>query len=207
MIAGSPGVGALSVSNRCFSGPGFPGSPAPRRLSPSGAMTRALVASTLATALFVPATPAEAGQTRLLWATVNICDSPRYPNMVGVRASMPGNGRRQRMYMRFSASWYRIAEDDWRPLPGGRSGWIYVGSARFRARQGGYTFSVSQPPAGKSHVVRGTVDFQWRALRRRAGKSRWVVAKRVRATTRAGAPGVQEGDPPGLSLGACEVGA
>jgi hypothetical protein len=170
-------------------------------------MTRALVATVLAVALFVPAARAEAGQTRLLWATVNICDSERYPNMVGVRASMPGNGRRQRMYMRFSGFWYRIAERDWRPLPGGRSGWIYAGSARFRSRQAGYTLRVSQPPAGKSFVVRGVVEFQWRALRRRAGNSRWVVTRRLRATTRSGAPGVQESDPPGLSLGACEVGS
>ena len=169
-------------------------------------MTRALVATALAVALLVPAARAEAGQSRLLWATLNICDSPRHPNTVGVRASMPGNGRRQRMYMRFSAFWYRLEERDWRPLPGGRSGWIYVGSARLRARQAGYSFSVSQPPPGKSHVVRGVVEFQWRELRRRAGDSRWVVAKRLRATTRSGARGVQEGDPPGLSLGACEVG-
>ena len=170
-------------------------------------MIRALVATALTAALLVPAASAEARQTRLLWATVNICDSPRYPNTVGLRASMPGSGRRQRMYMRFSAFWYRIAERDWRPLPRGRSPWIYVGSARVRDRQAGYSFGVSQPPAGKSHVVRGVVKFEWRERRRRAGKSRWVVAKRVRATTRGGALGVQEGDPPGLSLGACEVGA
>ena len=169
-------------------------------------MTRALVASGLATAALLAPAPADARQTSLLWATVNICDSPNHPNIVGVRASMPGNGRRQRMYMRFSASWYRIAEDDWRPLPGGRSGWIQVGSARLRARQAGYSFRVTQPPPGKSFVVRGVVEFEWRALRRRAGKSRWVVSRRVRATTRSGAEGVEEGDPPGLSLGACEVG-
>jgi hypothetical protein len=170
-------------------------------------VTRALVASALAAAALLPAAPARAQQTRLLWATVNICDTPAHPNMVGMRASMPGNGRRQRMYMRFRAFWYRIAQRDWVPLPRGRSGWIYAGSARFRARQAGYSFRVSQPPPGKSFVVRGVVEFQWRARRRRAGKSRWVVAKRVRATTRGGAPGVQEGDPPGLSLGACEVGS
>ena len=170
-------------------------------------MTRALVASGLAAAALLAPAPADARQSRLLWATVNICDSPSYPNMVGLRASMPGNGRRQFMFMRFSAFWYRIAERDWQPLPGGRSGWIHVGSARFRARQAGYSFRVSQPPAGKSFVVRGVVEFQWRVIRRRGDDSRWVVKRRLRATTRAGAPGVQESDPPGLSLGACEVGS
>ena len=169
-------------------------------------MTRALAVSTLAAVALACATPAEAKQTRLLWATVNICDSPRYPNVVGVRASMPGNGRRQRMFMRFSAFWYRLGQRDWQPLPGGRSGWIEVGSARFRARQAGYSFKVSQPPAGRSFVVRGVVEFEWRAIERRGEDSRGVVKKRMRATTRGGVRGAQEGDPPGLSLGACEVG-
>ena len=169
-------------------------------------MTRALAASVIAATALTCAVPAEARQTRLLWATVNICDSPRYPNVVGVRASMPGNARRQWMFMRFSAFWYRLGQRDWQPLPGGRSSWIEVASARFRARQAGYSFRVSQPPAGRSFVVRGVVEFEWRAIERRRDHSGWVVKKRKRATTRSGVRGAQEGDPPGLSLGACEVG-
>ena len=51
-----------------------------------------------------------------LWATVNICDSPDYNNVIGIRASMPGNGTGQRMLMHFSAEYYddtqeRLAKD------------------------------------------------------------------------------------------------
>ena len=51
------------------------------------------------------AAPAQAGHPDL-WATVNVCDTAAFPDAMGVRASMPGNGTRQRMYMRFNASWY-----------------------------------------------------------------------------------------------------
>jgi hypothetical protein len=38
-----------------------------------------------------------------LWATVNVCDTERSPDAMGVRASMPGNGKPQVMFMRFTA--------------------------------------------------------------------------------------------------------
>ena len=166
---------------------------------------RRLLIPTLIAAAALPAASAHAEQSELLWATVNISDTPAHPNEMGVRASMPGNATRQRMYMRFSAWWYSRANKRWSPVGGAVSGWIHVGSARFRARQGGYTFKISPPPSGGTFLVRGVVDLEWRKRRRRGHRTTWVKAKRVRATTREGITGVAEGDPPGLSLGVCEI--
>jgi hypothetical protein len=167
---------------------------------------RFLLPPLIGAAVLAPAAPAYAAQSHLLWATVNVCDTPQHPNMVGVRASMPGNGTRQRMYMRFSAWWYSRDKRLWSPVGGARSRWTHVGSARFRSNQGGYTFTISPPPASQSFVVRGVVEMEWRERRRRkGGKAAWVAAKRLRATTREGVANVAEGDPPGLSLGVCEV--
>ena len=67
----------------------------------------------LALALPAPATASHRGR---LWATVNICDTERYPNMLGVRASMPGNGTRQTMWMRFRATYFDRATETWRDV-------------------------------------------------------------------------------------------
>jgi hypothetical protein len=161
-----------------------------------------------ALALLAPA-PASALRTELLWATVNICDTSAHPNMIGVRASMPGNRRRQRMYMRFSAEFFSEARRSWRLVHGsGRSRWMYVGSSRYRSRQAGFTFSFDPPAAGGRFLLRGAVDFQWRARKRaRHGRrrARWAVARRAHRVTHGGFSGVAGGDPPGSSLGSCSI--
>ena len=141
-----------------------------------------------------------------LWATVNICDTAAHPNEMGVRASMPGNHTRQRMFMRFHAQFYNATTKKWFDVKGvGVTGWIKAGSARFRRRQLGYTFSFKPPPAGMSYVLRGVVDFQWRARRhRRHRRPRFVVVRTLHANTKGQhpAPGA---DPPRYSSGTCEI--
>ncbi len=98
------------------------------------------------------------------WATVNICDTEKTPNGLGVRASMPGNGREQLMFMRFIAQYWSPSRAEWITVPGGgTSRWVYAGSARFAARQTGWTFFFDQPPAGTTFVMRSIVEQQWRA--------------------------------------------
>jgi hypothetical protein len=63
-----------------------------------------VLALLLTLTLALPA-PAAAGDADL-WATINICDTEAYPNVLGVRASMPGNRTRQKMWMRFRATYY-----------------------------------------------------------------------------------------------------
>ena len=172
-------------------------------------MRKVLLALTAALAL---ATPAQA-DVPALWATVNICDTDTFPDAMGVRASMPGNGTRQRMYMRFNATFYSRSRQAWFPVKGnGRSRWIYAGDAKLRARRSGWTFQFAPPKEGTEFVVRGVVEFQWRKRRkpRRDGAesrrtAREVVVRRARATTRHGIRKVGVGDPPGTSEGLCVI--
>jgi hypothetical protein len=128
------------------------------------------------------ANPAEA------WATVNICDTEQTPNGLGVRANMPGNGRDQLMFMRFTAQYWSPSRSEWIAVPGGGvSRWVYAGSARFAARQTGWTFFFDQPPAGTTFVMRAVVEQQWRAeasgtrALKRGGKQRRAGAKKRHA--------------------------
>jgi len=166
-----------------------------------------MILGALAGALALAAPAAAAPPPKNLWATVNICDTALYPNQMGVRASMPGDGRRhERMFMRIQAQFYDATSKRWFNVKGSyaNSGWIPVGSARFRVRQAGYTFLI---PAnnGQSFVLRGVVDFQWRARHRtRSGHRRWVVVRELHANTKGQHPSAQA-DPPGYSSGTCEI--
>jgi hypothetical protein len=149
----------------------------------------------LALAIPAPATASHAGR---LWATVNICDTPDYPNALGVRASMPGNGTSQTMWMRFSASYFDRATEDWRPVGGNsRSPWIKLGNARYRSRQAGRRFQIDPPAPITSHVVRGVVRFQWRRKKK--------VVRREKQKTLSGHPTGRHGDPDGYTAGVCEI--
>jgi hypothetical protein len=141
--------------------------------------------------------PASASHAGRLWATVNICDTERNPNVLGIRASMPGNGTTQTMWMRFRASYFDRSTERWRDVEGGRSPWVKVGDARFRSRQAGRKFTIDPPVPTTSHVVRGLVEFQWR----RGTK----VVRRRKQKTLSGHPTGTFGDPRGYSAGVCEI--
>ena len=154
-----------------------------------------------------------------LWATVNACDSPRFPDRVGVRAALPGDGTGKRMYARFRLQFYSATERAWLPVSNGNSPRLYVGSAR-RDRQTGWTFRVNPPRRGGSFLLRGVADLQWkkktyrlkRVRVKRAGRMvvrrkrvfrRWVTSRRSTQVARAGISGVRGGD--GVSLRTCTL--
>ena len=135
------------------------------------------------------------------WATVNICDTVRQPNALGVRASMPGNGRAERMYVRIHAQYLHPTRGRYVDLGGSLSSpWLFAGSARFRRREVGYTFVFAPPPAGRSYLLRARVEFQWR--RRRGRRLRAV--RRARAVTEAGHR-TRGADPRGFSAATCRL--
>jgi len=142
------------------------------------------------------AVPASAARSHTLWATINVCDTAKSPNDMGVRARMPGDGHRHLMYMRFTAQFK--SGSTWKPVGGkGTSRWLYAGSALFRTQELGYTFSFDAPNAGSVYVMRGLVQFQWRT------KSRKVL-RRTHLYTESGHP-TSGADPKGYSAAQCKI--
>ena len=141
---------------------------------------------------------AAAPRSKLLWATVNVCDTAGHPDGVGIRGSMPGTGvASDRLFMRFRLQ-FRGRRGGWRAIgPAGDSGWVDAGSGRARARQAGRTFTVTPPARGRAFVLRGVVVFQWR----RGGQ----ILHRARTLTRAGHPGTAGADPAGASAATCTI--
>ena len=126
----------------------------------------------------------EDGDDRPLWATVNICDTKKSPNALGVRTSVPGNGTNQRIFARYTAQWWSAAEQEWLAVAGsGVTSWMPLGAADMLSRQAGWTFRFVQPPQGTTYVMRGVVELQWREAAQTARKAR--KARRARHGRRA----------------------
>jgi hypothetical protein len=166
---------------------------------------------------------------RPFWATVNVCDTAKSPNALGVRTSVPGNGSNERIFARYTAQWWSGAEQKWLTVAGsGVTGWIKLGTADMSSRQAGWTFRFVQPPAGTTYVMRGVVELQWRhkdarkgrrfrttrrpgtlrrsTQRRRGRRSQRAAVVRERTLlTKTGMKGVQGGDPAGLSKAMCLI--
>jgi hypothetical protein len=168
-----------------------------------------LIACLLALAVLLPA-PATSGaataararasahsllQSRQLWATIDACNPSDQPHYVGVRGSMPGDGRTtDSMYMRFRLEYLNAATGQWANITKGPTPpFVAVGSARI-ARQLGRSFQVRPQPG---LTLRGVVSFQWRH-----GSTVLVSASRV---TTAGRESLKGSDPPGFSAATCRI--
>ena len=146
---------------------------------------------------------AEAGgptvdKSRHLWATVNICDSAASPDTLGIRASMPGSGRREeRMYMRFRMQFKSTVDGLWHNFlgAGANSGYKPVGRATYKARQSGWTFGLDLRP-GQQYELRGVVNYQWR-------RGTKVVRRATKSTTKGHRTALSE--PVGYSAATCVV--
>lgn len=177
----------------------YPAAVPGRRASRSALLAAGLAAA--ATAFTGPA-PAQGGSTvyssKLLWATVNICDTEDHPDTVGIRGSMPGSGRSsERMFMRFQLQFYERKAKQWRNIgAGGDSGFVPVGSARFKQRQSGRNFTV-RPPRTGAFTMRGAVTFEWR----KDGE----VVRRARKRTTSKHGSTAGADPKGFSAASCNV--
>jgi len=137
------------------------------------------------------------GSSRQLWATIDICGPASKPNTLGIRGSMPSDGRvKDVMYMRFRVQYLNPTTKAWVNVArGGDSGAIKVGLAD-TARQGGYSFQFA-PTSKSSFTLRGLVTFQWR-------RGRKVVASASR-TTGAGHHNAFGADPPRYSAATCKL--
>ena len=166
-------------------------------------MGRPVLAAACAALALLPLAPAHAAdfqKSRHLWATVNVCDTERNPDTLGVRASMPGSRRKgETMWMRFRVQYFSEREQLWHNFSAGDgtdSGYVKVGRhARYRSRQSGFLFPFS-PEVGERYRLRGAVEFQWRNGRR--------VMRNAREITQGGRePTVA--DPAGYSAATCEI--
>ena len=163
-------------------------------------MTRVFAIVSVVACCAVAALPAAAFQKlpKDLWATVNVCDTQAHDNMMGVRASMPGDAEHTRMYMRFVAQYYDRSKQLWSEVTGsGVSKWIFVGSGQFARRQGGYTFAFDAPTGGKTFILRGAVDFKWTKGRR--------IVRTAHVLTKGGHPNTVGADPKSYSAALCDI--
>lgn len=165
-------------------------------------MTRPVRTFALALAATSAAAAPAAGQgieSRHLWATINICDTLRHPDTIGIRASMPGSsfGKREEMFMRFKVQYFSRRDQLWHNISkGGSSEFRSVGPANVKARQAGVSFRFT-PATGTVFLLRGKVNFQWR----RNGK---VMRSASRLTT-AGHRSTAGSDPEGYSSDTCVI--
>ena len=129
-------------------------------------------------------------RSRELWATIDVCNPPKQPNTIGIRGSMPGDGKTaDKMYMSFTLE-YLDAVNQWAPLPSSSSGWVLVGGGS-SPRQGGWSFTLKPPHTRGKFVLRGVASFRWMhgkppdrphdRCRRPPGAMRWWAPNR-RAT-------------------------
>jgi hypothetical protein len=145
-----------------------------------------------------PAGAQRAADTRGLWATVNICDTERWPDTIGIRGSMPGSDDdRETLWMRFQVQFQSADDGKWHNVPeGGDSGFVLVGSARVKARQSGRSFRIS-PRKGEPVLLRGRVSFEWRL--------KDVVTRRASLRTVKGHKSSAAADPPGYTASTCTI--
>jgi hypothetical protein len=153
-----------------------------------------LPAALMSGALVALAAAAPAHASKNLWATVNVCDTAKHPNEIGVRASMPGFPRGTARRMRFRIQ-YRDG-DRWRYVTGADSGWRSLSRAHGRPLEAGWSFEV--PPPESAITFRGVVRYRWIRDGRVVGRALEITEAGHRST--AGA------DPPGYSTATCSIG-
>jgi hypothetical protein len=132
-----------------------------------------------------------------LWATVDVCNTPAQPDTIGIRASMPGDGRRaELMFMRFRVQYQDPTTLVWTDSAGADTGYVRVGSAKFSALQSGTSFQF-KPAPGDRYVLRGAVGVEWRVGAR--------VVRFAHIHTTAGHHTTVGSDPKGYSAAICTI--
>jgi hypothetical protein len=129
------------------------------------------------------------------WATINVCDSVKQPDTIGIRASMPGTPRDARLYMRFIVQ-YKVDEDTWARVDGADSRWRRVGTGKGAPVESGWSFSFAKP--SKPVTLRGVVRFRWR----RGGS----LPRSDEVATEGGHRSSAGADPAGYSAATCALG-
>jgi hypothetical protein len=143
------------------------------------------------------ATPRALLSSRNLWATVDICATPKQRHTVGIRGSMPGDGEAgDRMFMSFRLQQEVVATGRWRNFgPPGEYQPVGNGMA---IRQAGTSFEVRSGRGQKALTLRGLVMFQWR----HAGR----VLEQAQRFTLGGHESLAGAEPPRYTSATCTIG-
>jgi hypothetical protein len=143
--------------------------------------------------------PASLLRSRLLWATIDVCNATDQPDTIGIRGSMPGDHvAHDAMFMRFRLQYMNTTTKAWVDLTrGAAEAYTNVGTGA-SARQAGRSFQLNPVAGQPAFTLRGVVNFQWR----RHGT---VIAQASRATS-AGRVSLAGSDPEGFSAASCLIG-
>jgi len=153
-------------------------------------MLRVLVVA-LALTVLLPGVAA-AKEPAAVWATVNVCDTAKQPDAIGLRASMPGTPRGARLSMRFQVE-YRTTDGRWDDVADADSGWRAVGTAKGAPVEYGWSFTFAK--RSTPVTLRGVVKFRWRQGDR--------LPRQQEAATEAGHASKAGADPAGYSAATC----
>jgi hypothetical protein len=160
----------------------------------SAAVTTSSMASTSRATTTSPATTTPPAVASELWATVDACNTPKHPDTIGIRGSMPGDGHaHDLMYVRFLVQSLDATTNKWADI--GRSadsGFVRIGSGAV-TRQAGRTFEFK--PTTTSYTLRGLVEFQWH-------RGEHTVRTTTR-TTSGGHTSLAGAEPKGFSAATC----
>ena len=108
----------------------------------------------------VRAALAKARQSKDLWATVNVCEPRRAPQLVGVRAQMPALGFPAQLSIAISLEYWNVAQQRYVTIdkPNAQAS-VTLGTVTAGVEQGGETFAFNPRPGA---FLRATVTFSWR---------------------------------------------
>lgn len=130
-----------------------------------------------------------AERSRLLWATVNICNTARHRNTIGIRGQAPSLPFATTMSMLIQVDYWNGRKFIPDPYASKR---LDLGDPSNEVVQNGANFTF-RPPV----ILSGTIEFEWKL----AGR---VIGHATRFTGH-GYKGVAGGDPAGSSSATCRM--
>jgi len=129
------------------------------------------------------------------WATVNVCNTAKQPDAIGIRAAMPGVPKGARMAMRFRVQFK--TKDGWQDVKDAGSRWQPVGTSSGLATESGWSFTFAHPSSPVT--LRGMVQLRWR--------KDGTVVRQLELPTEAGHRSSAGADPADYSAATCTLGS
>jgi hypothetical protein len=133
-----------------------------------------------------------AERSRFLWATVNICNTARHRDVIGIRAQMPALGFSAQLRMHFGVDYFSSESATFKPYPGADD-LVELGAFT----QGDYQSGTSFRFPSHAGLLRGRVTFEWRL-------GAQTIARTDRVTA-LGHPQAMYGDPQRFSSEKCLI--